>query len=148
MKIKSWMKIPAVLIVGAGLTLAMPALAAVGQSSPPSSVIQIESTKATVLAGGLAVELPIRYFCATGAFSQSASASISAVSHKSIITASANFTPSCTGKFETVKLILDVVGQKFLPGPALASAQMDVCDFDAPPFSCITLTTAKTVELT
>lgn len=143
MKIRSWMKAPAVLIIGAGLTFVMPAAAAVGASSPPSTAVHITASKVSLLAGGLAIQVPIRYVCPAGASPQ-LSVRVSAVSHRAIITAFAGFQgKTCTGTVQHVSAILAVQGERFKPGPALGEASLFECSF-----FCNSTTDAKALTLT
>jgi hypothetical protein len=145
-KLPSWAKAPAVLILGAGLALATPAMSAVGQSSPPSTAIHIETSKVALLAHGAAVELPVRYICQPNPFNQtpSLSASITAISTtNTVITAQSSFQgPPCTGSFQHAIFVLVPPGQRFKPGTGIAQASLFTC-FGI----CSSATTAKTVQL-
>ena len=148
MKIKSWLAVPAVLILGAGLTLAIPAMSAVGQSSPPAVAVQIKVNSVALLGGGLAVKLPVRYICPTGDNAQGGSAQLSEAVHKAILTATAQFPVTCNGTFQHIDLVLYVQGQSFKPGTALAAASIYVCNYSVYPYSCSTTSAAHSLVLT
>jgi hypothetical protein len=147
MRLPSWAKVPAVLVIGAGLAVASPAMSAVGLSSPPTTAIHIELANVALLANGAAVKLPVRYVCQPNPFNSfpQLSAQITAISTAhTIITAQENFQgPACTGATQHAVFILVAPGQRFKPGTGLAQATLSNPCFP----TCVSATDTKAVQL-
>lgn len=127
MKIKTWVKVAVALVAGAGLTLGMPALAAVGESSPPASAVHIRDNVA-LLARGVAATVPLRVVCPAGERA-SLSASLSEASGKTITSGFGSTTVLCTGSTQRVVVSVAAQLRPFKSGPALATAQVSGCSF-------------------
>jgi hypothetical protein len=141
---KRWLKAGLALLLGGGLAGAIPGLAAVGQSSPPSSPVILRSS-ARILDKG-AVAKPSAYVvCQPGDLAQLNITLTEAVGKRGL--ASGNgFSQSfpCTGQIETitVAVVASLPGKPFVAGRAFGQASL----FD---FSNGTeASTSRTVTLT
>ena len=140
---KRWSKAGLALVLGGGLAGAIPGLAAVGQSSPPSSPVILRST-ARILDRG-AVAKPSAYVvCQAGDVAQ-LSITLTEAVRRSLASGS-GFVNSfvCTGQIETitVPVVASLPGKPFVKGRAFGQAV--VYDF----FNGAQGSSSRTVTLT
>jgi hypothetical protein len=123
----------AIAAIGAGGTLAAlaPAGPAVAEESPPFVVDVEVGSPATLLARGIAVNVPVEFTCPSDAAYASVSVSIAERVGNQIVRGSGYFNPDCTGQPETQQVLVQPYaydgydgGTTFRPGPALATASI------------------------
>jgi hypothetical protein len=125
MKLKPWAAISAAVVVGVGLSLAVPALTAVGQSSPPTSAISLGST-ATLVAKGVAVQVPVEFTCPAGQYA-SIGVTLAERSGKSVVQGSSGTSLPCTGSPQSTTVTINSSGTPFKSGSAFAQASLFSC---------------------
>jgi hypothetical protein len=121
----------AIAAIGAGGALAAlaPAGPAVAEESPPF-VVDIEvGSPATLLARGIAVNVPVEFTCPSDTAYASVSVSIAERVGTQIVRGYGYLNPDCTGQPETQQVLVQADpysggGTTFRPGPALATASI------------------------
>jgi hypothetical protein len=133
------------LVVGGGVGAALPAMAAVGQSSsPPSSAISILSP-GTLLARGAVADVSVRVMCQPGDF-VIISYALTERSQRIVISGSGNASFTCTETPQSVTMALVAFsyGPPFAAGSAYAQASFVDCP---PSLPCTFTNTAATIKL-
>ena len=122
MNFKPWHK--ASLAVAAGITLgaAFPALAAVGNASPPAAAVQLGST-ATLVAKGAGVDVPVQVTCPSGDFGN-LNVTLTERTGKDIAQAFGSTPVTCNGGAQNVVVPLTAQLHPFKTGTALGSASL------------------------
>ena len=129
--------------IGGGLALAVPALPAVGQISPPA-VFSVEvGDEATLVARGAAVLVPVEIRCPAGS---TGFLSVRVTQRVGSRIASGSGSTSdfvCTGATQTVEVLVPAQGQAFKKGPAVAEASLFACG----PFFCGPANDIENIEI-
>jgi hypothetical protein len=122
---KRWLKGGLALVLGGGLAAAIPGLAAVGQSSPPSSPVILRSS-ARILDRGAVVKPSAFVVCQPGDFAQLSITITEAVGKG--LAAGSGFVDSlpCNGQIETitVPVVASLPGKAFVKGRAFGQATL------------------------
>lgn len=122
---------------GVALALTIPALAAVGQTSPPKPVLHIGDT-ARLVARGAAVEVPVLVIvtCSPGSFT-SLSVQVTQAIGRNIGHAYGSVDDlNCDGQPHEVEVFAVAQNLAFRPGEAFAQATLFACQFPFPPSDC------------
>jgi hypothetical protein len=117
------------LAAGGGTAVALPALPAVGQSSPPSSPIVLVKTAQVIDRG--AVAKPAAYVVCGAGGQGDLQIQLTERSGKSIVTGYGIQDFTCTGQIETVRVPVPASGgeRPWVAGTAFAQAQLFSCNF-------------------
>jgi hypothetical protein len=130
MRRKKWLVSCLALVGSGGLAFAIPALPAVGQSSPPSTPIILFKT-APIKDRGAVANVTAYVACNYGEQDQ-LSVSLTERSGKKI-TGGYGYSElfNCTGQIETIKtqVTINLGDNPFVPGPAFAQASLFGCYF-------------------
>lgn len=132
------------LAVGGALAIAVPALPAVGQLSPPSVVSVRIGQEATLVARGAAASVPVDVICPAGATGY-LSARLTQRAGSRIASGSGSTSDFvCTGATQTVDVLVAAQGQAFKKGAAVADAALSVCpDF----LSCVFVSDTENIQI-
>lgn len=144
MKIRPWAKISAAVILGVGISLAVPTLAAVGQGSGPTmgtSTIHI-GADGTLLARGVAAKISLTVTCPVGE-DGNLNVQVAERSGKMILQSSTGQSIACKGTVQSAKVSVLADGRPWTPGSAFVQASINGCS----EFGCTTNTTSRAVQL-
>ena len=134
----------AAIAAGAGLALAIPALPAVGQFSPPAVVSVEVQDQATLVARGAAVLVPVEIVCPVGSTFRSVSVRVTQRAGSAIASgASGTDDFACTGSTQVVHVLVPAQGHAFKKGPAVAEASLFVCS----EFGCQSVSDIEDIEI-
>ncbi len=134
MRHRPWARLVAAVAGGAGLALAAPMLAAVGQVSPPAPVLSIGPT-ARLVAQGAAVAVPVRVVvtCPPGS-TASVNVQVAQAVGRDVAHAFGGTNDiACDGTPQTVEVFAVSQDFRFFPGPAFVTANLFACG-GFPPF--------------
>jgi hypothetical protein len=138
---RKWLTAGLALLVGGGIAAAMPGLAAVGQSSPPSSPVVLQNT-AQIVNRGAAALASVLVVCQPGD-STSLTVSLSEKSGNGIAEGSAFQSQlACTGEIETLIVPITPTNKPFVKGTALGQASFTDCTYQ-----CVSGSDARSVTL-
>lgn len=129
MKFKLMAKVAAALMCGAGLTLAIPMLPAVGQSSPPGNAIRLKSP-AVIADRGAVVFATISFTCPAG---DEPSLSLTITERSGHFIAQGFGNPPqevCTGDNQKATVAVTPSNRPFVAGTAFGQASLFDCSFD------------------
>jgi hypothetical protein len=141
---RRWLTAGLALLVGGGLAAAIPGLAAVGQSAPPSSPVLLQSP-AKILSKGAAAQVTVLVVCQPFDSFTSLNVSLTEKSGNGIASGSAFLQPvPCSGEIETLRIPVTATGKPFVKGTAFGEAAFQDCNF----FGCPTSTDSRSVKLT
>lgn len=118
--------------VGGGLALAVPALPAVGDASPPSLISVELGNKAKLLARGAGVSLRVEITCPAGSIGFLSTRVTERVGRGIASGFGGVGDVLCTGAPQVVRVNVNAEGQgglAFKTGPALAEATFSTCSF-------------------
>jgi hypothetical protein len=139
---RKWLTAGLALALGGGVAVAVPGLTAVGQSSPPSSPVILQTT-ATVVNKGAAALPTVLVACQPGDFAF-LSVTLSEKSGSGIAAGTSPPTQvACNGEIETFVIPVTPTTKPFVKGTALGQATLTDC-----PFQCVTSTDTENVRLT
>lgn len=132
-----WTRLVAAVAGGAGLALAAPMLAAVGQVSPPAPVLTIGPT-ARLVAQGAAVAVPVQVVitCPVGANPEVSVQLVQATGRDVAHAFGTSDDIVCTGTPQTVEVFATSEDFRFVPGEAFVVARLFAC-FSGPFGDCI-----------
>ena len=141
MKSRKWVGALVAVVGGAGLTVAMPAMSAVGQGSAPAPAVKINKD-VTLLARGVAAKVVLKVDCPGGSSSM-VTVTLSEVTGKVITTGQSSLEVTCTGSFQQVPIIVEPFSRPFKKGSALAQADVFACGLN----SCESAQATKVVQI-
>ena len=138
-------RLGAALALGAGATLAIPALPAVGtHSAVTPHTIEILGP-ATLVARGAAVAVPVEITCPSGS---TAFVTVGVTERRGnrVATGSGGTQVQCTGSAQTLNVVVTAGQGAFKKGTALAEASLSACDPDFGP--CVNATDVEEISIT
>ena len=132
MRHRQWTRLVAAVVGGVGLALAAPMLAAVGQVSPPASVLSIGPT-ARLVAQGAAVAVPVfvQVTCPAGS-TANVSVQVAQAVGRDVAHAFGDASVDCDGTPQVVEVFAVSQDFRFFQGPAFVQARLFCGGF--PPF--------------
>jgi hypothetical protein len=149
MSTRTWVSAVAAIGAGAALSIAGPALPAVGDSSPPGAFLEVEiGDSGTLIAKGAGVVIPVDVTCPAGT-TGFLGVSITQTRGRFIASGGGGEEVACTGETQTVSVTVFAQGGAFKRGTALVDAHLSSCtDFfgrcsTAEDTEVISLTTAR-----
>jgi hypothetical protein len=139
-----WLTAGLALLVGGGLALAIPGLAAVGQSSPPGS-LDILVSPAQIVNKGAAALVSFEVVCQPTDYSASVSVSLSQKSGNGIAAGTTPFEEvPCTGLPEAFTVPITPTTKPFMRGTAFGQLWFQDCGNSG----CLTFMDARSITLT
>ena len=142
LKLRIGAKVAAAILGAAGVTLAIPMLPAVGQSSPPVAGIKLQSP-AKIADKGAVVFVSALIACPAGD-TPNVNVELTERSGHAIAEGDGFADPTCTGGIQTVSLAVSPQYAPFISGIAFGQGEIEDCNA----FSCSQAFTQRNVKLT